>query len=244
MKLTRENITPALMIANEEYWIHYVLRDLLKMFGKAVVLDTGSIDSTKSIVTNTVRAVGGTVTLLAANYGTNPVLIGEGRNVLRRAVGTHWMLLVDGDEIWRTEQLQRMLEFEVPDDTKVVMFGGKQVQEVDGQLLLRTNDVASVDRLFAPGVQWTKKDYPFEGYGLHDKMLPGGVVKYLPANEVFEYHMRHTKRSSVDSMTYFRDRKRGYFQYGDKEGETFEPLPKGWLGELCVNCPDPYNLKG
>lgn len=235
MQLKIEDITPALMIINEEYWIHYVLRDLLKMFNRVVVLDTGSKDFTKEVIAATVKQVGGNLALMSVDYKGDASRIGNGRNIMRQSVDTHWMLLVDGDEIWQEPQLRRMLEFEVPNDTEVVMVGAKQVEDVDGRLMLRTKDLANRDGLFAPGVVWAKTGYPFEGHDLHGK-LAAGTVKYLPAPEVFEYHVRHTIRSPLDARTLARNGKKGYFPYKG----PFEPMPKDWPGERFQGCTNPY----
>lgn len=218
------DITPALMVKNEEYWIHYTVKELLITFPKVLVLDTGSTDATKTIIRETAQAVNGNLQLIEEDYGSDANLIGAGRNVLRQLVDTHWMFLVDGDEIWTQPQLEALLASDIAAGIKVVMAGNNNVEDVNGQLKIRTHDMANKDILFAPDVTWTRTDYPFEGYGLANT-LPMTQVQYLPADKVFAYHMRHTQRSS--QQAFFRDEKYGYFPY-DK---GWHELPVNWVSK-------------
>lgn len=236
MELRIADITPALMIANEEYWIYYVLRDLLKVFPRTIVIDTGSVDSTLELVRKAAGESPNHLTLVRTNAGHNANKIGELRNTMRELTETHWMFLVDGDEIWREAQIYQMIGRSVPDNTGVVMVGVKQVQDVGGALKIRSNDLANRDSLFAPDIRWTKVDYPFEGYGLDSSNFSRDRLQYFPAPEVFCYHTRHCRRSSRDEATFFRHEKRGYYPYSG----PFENPPADWLGEICGDCPNPY----
>ena len=230
-------ITVAVMVKNEEYWIHYVLRDAFKLFPNIIVLDTGSTDKTIDIILATANTVkrpeGSNFTLLTGDYGNDAFAIGNGRNVLRKAVKTKWMLLVDGDEIWTIPQLEVILATDIPDGKDVVMAGSHNVEDVAGKLMFRTHDIANKDIMFMPEVEWTKTDYPFEGYGL-TASLSMDKVYYLPADQVYCYHMRHTKRSSQSA--FFREEKYGYFPYAAGHHEFDMNL----LGDALVETPNPY----
>ena len=230
------DITPAIMVKNEEYWIHYVLRDVLRIFPQVVMLDTGSTDATKTIALETAQAVGGNLKLMEAQYGNDAELIGNGRNVLRALVDTHWMFLIDGDEIWTTPQLLKLLAHTIPDGIKVVMGCNYNLEDVNGVVMERAHDKANKDILFSPDVHWTRTDYPFEGYGLTTDAVPASVVLYMPVNEVFSYHVRHTQRSS--HKAYFREEKYGYFPY---QG-VYDAMPANWLHPIA-DYPNPYLRK-
>jgi glycosyltransferase involved in cell wall biosynthesis len=234
MKLSVDNITPVTMVVNEEYWIYNTLYWPLKIFPKVIMLDTGSTDNTIKIASRVSEDVRGNLVVHCENYGGDANKIGNGRNVLREMVGTHWMFLIDGDEIWDEPQLMRLLEKEVPNNIQVCMAGSRNVEDVDGKLMQRTHDTANKDILFAPDVRWTKVDYPFEGYGLGDN-LPMEVVQYFDAADVFLWHVRHTLRSGKNSEAFFRDNKFRYFPY-DK---GHEELSADWPGSELVNC-NPY----
>lgn len=228
--LTLEFITPCLMVINEEYWIHYVLRDLLKVFGRAIMVDTGSTDATKSIALDTARDVGAELQLIE-RVCNNPVEIGQLRNYMREICPTYWMFLVDGDEIYRESQLRGMLTQEVKPDILVCMGTLYNVEDVDGRVMNRTNDRSNRDILFNPTITWTRLDYPFESYGLQEDFMSN--VQYL---DVSAYHLRHTIRSSQDDITYFRREKIGYFPYPG----PFDELPDNWLGDIRHDLPNPY----
>lgn len=225
-------ITPCLMIKNEDYWIYYVLRDLSKVFGsRIIVLDTGSADHTTSIV----KQYYPRIRLIRDDYGTDAEKIGNGRNVLRELCPTKWMFLVDGDEIWREDKLHKLLQQEVPIETKVVMAGNWNIEDVEGQLKLRTHDRAGKDILFTSDVKWNKTDYPFEGYGLGND-FPMEWVHYFPADQVFAWHVRTCIRSTQNAGAYFREEKHDFFPY-DKE---YQDLPEDWLGEINLNIRNHY----
>lgn len=237
MRLLAEQLTPALMVRNEEFWIYYVLRDLLQIFPNVVMLDTGSTDRTVGIARGIARISPGKLTLVEKNFGDNANLIGNTRNDLRAGIQTKWMFLVDGDEIWTRPQLDKLLEAEIPDDKQVVMAGSHNLEDVGGTLQLRADDIAHKDILFVRDIEWTRTDYPFEGYGLSNTLSPDRV-HYLPAGEVFCWHMRHTRRSSKDSETYFRAEKLSFYPYSG----AFTNPPAGWLGSKAPYY-NPYRLE-
>lgn len=241
MKLSVDTVTPCIQCANESFWVHYVLRDLLKVFPKVLVLDTGSEDNTVEIIKATAADYPNCqLTLMEEQYNKDSVRIGNGRNVMREACSTHFMFIVDGDEIWREDKLHNLLNQEVQDGIDVVMVAGWNVEDVGGKLMLRTHDLANRDGLFSPNIHWHRTDYPFESYGLHDVYLPAGKVQYFPARECFAWHMRHTLRSPKNWETYFRKDKLNYYPYGGTPTQTFEDMPEGWLGEIDCRFTNPY----
>jgi len=229
MQLRASDITPVTKIRNEEYWIEYVLRDVCEVFGRFIMYDTGSTDRTKEIARHTAQKHGAELWLIEDDCGNDPNKIGNAPNVLREMCETHWMMLVDGDEIWRTDQLKRLLTIKVPDDTEVIMVTGRNLTHQNGSLVQR--DTFSADRLFSPVVRWGRTDYPFESHFL-EKRVERGVVAYLP---VWFWHTRHLQRSSQGDAAYFRQQKRDYFPYDG----PFTPLPDEWLGKIG-KYPNPY----
>lgn len=236
MKLSIDKITPCIQCKNEEYWIHYVMREPLKLFERMIILDTGSTDATKEIIKETVKEIGGRVTLIEEDYGSDANKIGNGRNLLRAECPTHFMFLIDADEVYPKESLEFMLSCNVPDTTDVVMFGSWNVEDVKGELKLRTNDLANKDSLFTSAIKWTALSYPFEGYGLSENFINKGKGFYLPAPQVYAYHMRHTQRSSKNWEAFFRKDKIDFYPYKG----PYSDLPANWLGEINSSYPNPY----
>lgn len=234
MKLRSEDITPCVQVANEDYWIFYTLRDISEVFPQVIVLDTGSDDATKHII----KTYYPHVKLIEECYGHDPHKIGNGRNVMRKACETHWMMICDSDEIWRKENLLKIFDHEVKPDTGVVMLGLANVEDVDGKIMLRSNDYSNRDGLFAPDIQWTRTDYPFESYGLSGH-FPIERVHYLNAHQIYAYHVRHTIRSSRNNAVYFREDKYNYFPYSG----PWEELPEDWIGTINPDIINPYLLE-
>jgi glycosyltransferase involved in cell wall biosynthesis len=232
MLLTPDNVTPALMICNEDNWIFYVLRDLYEVFPQILVLDTGSDDRTKEII----KTCYPNVNLLEECYGHDAHKIGNGRNVLREACQTHWMLLSDGDEVYRKNDLLRLLQQQIEDHIKIVMITLSNVEDVNGKLMYRTHDYQNKDFLFSPEIRWSKTDYPFEGYRLHEDYIDTGRAYYVPKDVLCGWHMRHTVRSSRNDAAFYRNHKYNFFPY---QGPWSE-LPEDWLGEINLDFPNPY----
>lgn len=223
MILRLSDITPCMKVKNEDYWIYYVLRDMMRVFGRFIMLDTGSTDGTKRIATKTAIETGCNFTLIEASYGDDANAIGNSPNLLRERCPTYWMLLVDGDELWRTDQLRKLDGLEVPDGKTVLMVTGRNLCHVDGKIMER--DGFNADRLFAPDVRWhLRTDYPFESHGLENRVA-AGQVGYL---NLYFWHIRHLIRSNKDDEAYFRQKKCDYFPY---EG-PYKELPPDWLGAL------------
>lgn len=222
MRLRAEDITPALMVKNEEYWIHYVLRDLVTVFPRVLMIDTGSTDRTVEIAWLTAYSGDTDFILIEEDLGDDAEQIGNCRNVMRQRIETEWMFLVDGDEIWTHAQLEALLALDVPAEKQVVMALGLNLTEKDGVIFQR--DKWNADRLFRPSVKWDMTLYPFESHNLYDKADAGQLIY----TEAFFWHVRHLRRSSKDGEAFYRAEKRGYYPW---DGEL-TPIPVDWLGEL------------
>jgi len=236
MSILAADVTPALHVRNEAYWIHYVLRDVFKVFGRAHMIDTGSNDFTAEYAQSTAVEMGAELTLTIEYMGDDAIQIGRCPTRLREAIDTPWMLLVDGDEIWREAQLRRMLEeFDPTPDLEVGLVIGRNQAVVSGQLMER-GDQGCYDRLFSPAVKWDyRQDYPFQSHGLEQR-IEAGRAHYLNSAEVWFWHMRHVPRSPNEDAAYFRETKRSYYPY---DGE-YTPIPADWLGEISSKYPNPF----
>jgi len=220
------------MLKNEEVWLPSVLTNPLKIFNHWIILDTGSTDKSKDII-NTYNTEG-KITLIEENYGNDANKIGNGRNVLREACKTKWMMLIDADEIYSLDMLNKLIQEEIPED-KIIMLGTCELQDVNGVMKIRQNDFVNRDRIFPEWVRWPKTDYPFESHYLENS-IKAGKVHYIDARKIFAWHVRHSVRSSKNTEAYFREQKYNYFPYSG----PFEDLPEGWIEEIDRRFPNPY----
>lgn len=230
------DITPCLHVANEEYWIHYVLRDLLRVFGRAIMIDTGSTDSTVEIARETAVDSGAELVLILEDMRGDRHRIGQCPTRLRQMAQTDWMLLVDGDEIWSEPELRALLEMpeEVYAGKQVGFVNGRTVDVRDGRLVERPGMCA--DRLFYRDVVWDKRtDYPFQSHGLEARIAAGKTF-YTNFHSSYYWHVRHLRRSSKDEEAYFRVRKANYFPYS---GSVWE-LPADWIKNVNHRYYNPY----
>lgn len=231
-------ITPAIFCKNEEYWIHYVLRDLLKVFGRVVMLDTGSKDATVSIAQETAKQSQAKFDLIQEDFGDDASKIGNSPNILRAEVKTFWMLLLAGDEILREEQLLKLRDIELDSKLyKVGMIEGYNVFDDNG--MLKKREKFNADKFFCPDINWYVHNYPDEGYGQH-VLKAEGTLGYLDSS-FYYWHVRHCKRSTLDATTYYRLHKLSYYTsgyYGDSPPLT--DMPDGWLGDINPEFPNPY----
>jgi glycosyltransferase involved in cell wall biosynthesis len=217
------DITPAIHLKNEEYWVFYVLRDLLKVFGHVIMIDTGSTDNTIGIAHDIARDTGGFLQLIREDMGNDALRIGNCPNRLREMVEADWMLLVDGDEIWQEDQLRALAGTPAPEGMLVGMCNGRNLMQRDDVLYEREG--FSADRLFARDVRWNARlDYPFQSHGLEKKCAEARVF-HTNFELSYFWHVRHLPRSSKDAETYYRTKKKDFFPSPGR----MEPLQEGWL---------------
>jgi hypothetical protein len=233
------DITPVLHVKNEEYWIHYVLRDVLSMFGRGIMIDTGSTDDTPVVARRTAEMVGADLTLIEEDLGDDAFKIGLCPTRLREMCPTYWMFLVDGDEIWRTHELNELCAqvsiFTIDSGVECVMFLGRNLVSQDGHVVER--DGFWADRLFSPDVKWNLRiDYPFQSHGLEARDARGAVFRANPG--VHFWHVRHLVRSSKDGEAFFRQKKRDYYPTKEIIGH----LEPDWIGAISPDFPNPYLL--
>jgi hypothetical protein len=221
-------ITPCIFCRNEEYWIHYVLKPLLTEFPMTIVLDTGSRDSTKSVIKALNKEVESQLVLLEHDYGDIPNKIGNSPNILREACPTEWMLLVGGDEIWPVGQLKLVKDHvqRAEANTEVAMVLGRNVVWENGWY---ERDSFNADRLFRPEVRWDNVKYPYEGHYL-ERRLKRNAVEYW---DVYYWHARYLRRSTLDSQTFYRSKKQHFFPW---DGEL-KPITEQWFGEPTYSNP-------
>lgn len=189
------DLTACMMIANEEYWIYYILRELAQVF-PVLVYDTGSTDKTCEII----KAHFPEVELVELGPLARSRL-GSLREEMFDKVG-YPAFKVDGDEYYPVETLKSLKEFDMPDG-KVWGFSSTRTLGVrpDGRVYERAGK--STDCVFLERVSWGGA-YPYEGHSLWGQQ---DKAHYFPS-KWWGLHLHHLERSSLDATTLGRAAKK------------------------------------
>ncbi len=214
--LTSETVTAHLMIRDEEYWIGYILSTLTRHLSNVFVFDTGSTDSTLSIVKSFPN-----VTLVEKGE-LNPKELCECRNEMMAMTQTPWVLQVDGDEFYPAKAVRALLKCEMPIGKKVgftrfldVGYDGENFREYSpfSRVAILAQEARFYDNVAGRGYPWEMPDSFF------DKSL----YHYFP-DEITGFHLHHLARSSRDQDVYLREDKKDQFSMQDRVVELGEIL--------------------
>jgi glycosyltransferase involved in cell wall biosynthesis len=210
------NIVPVLLVKNEELWIERVLTPLVNVFPHVIVSDTGSTDSTETIIQD-MRTHGANI-VLNSYPDLKPAQLGKCRQDMQdqaRALfdATH-IFLVDGDELYPTKYLRFIQEFPMPENALSGFTSGKEIRELpNGELwylrLNGSNDDIGLNRqaIISVDSRWSG-EYPFESPSTYK---PGDPTNYYwkPADPTCHFfHLHQTIRSNKDEDVYIRMKKR------------------------------------
>jgi len=100
-------VTVHCLVRNEDQWVGYALRSVMPYVQKIIIYDTGSTD-------DTVKKVEEFKSLnveFEEKDECGPGRLVELRNEMIEKTQTSWFMLLDGDEVWNSTQLQQYLDF-------------------------------------------------------------------------------------------------------------------------------------
>ena len=108
--LENQTVCAAYVIRNEDYFIEESILSVIDQVSEVCIIDTGSNDSTLQIIDRIKQThpCGSKIQLhhrIIYNYN-----VSRFRNEVAELTNCHWIMIVDGDEIWPYEQLERFLE--------------------------------------------------------------------------------------------------------------------------------------
>ena len=209
-----ERVAPILMICNEENYIMLVIRNLLKVFPKVYVADTGSTDETLAQILLSGEYARARIKLWTYS-GLSLAELGQIRFEIgkqaRQLFGAEWAFQVDGDELYHVDALRYIVDNPMPEGklmgfTKMVSVD----RDADGNYW-ELSDVFSRAAIFPITDTWTG-DYPFETplsfflgkEHFHYFDLPFGY-------KVHGYHLHPLDRSSKDNEVPLRLEKQKQF---------------------------------
>lgn len=224
-------ITGHCIVKNEDRWVWFALQSVLPFCEEILVYDTGSSDSTVSVIKSIKSPK---IKFEERGLVTAEQLVDLRREQIKRT-RTEWFLIVDGDEIWPEENLRKMREVaESLSEDKLAIFnrvrncvgdiyhylpelaGKYEIAGIKGHLNIRL--IKKVPSLDIKGV------YPLEAYIVENKPIQEQSER-LEFVDTWLMHMSFLKRSSSD-----KNKVSGSFGKSKKaeKGIKFNPgeLPK------------------
>ncbi|MFH0943537.1 MAG: glycosyltransferase [Candidatus Beckwithbacteria bacterium] len=197
MKLTSHTI-----IKNEQIWIKKALLSVIDQVDQMLVWDTGSTDKTVQII----KSINSPKIIFAEKGPVNRQQLVELRNQQIKVTKTPWFILLDGDEIWPKENLEKLIQAgnQAKPSTLALVNrtrncikdlnhylpeskGKYQIGPWHGHLNIRA--IKAIPGLKVVG------EYPSEAYVINQKPLQD-QPEFLEFVDTWYYHTTHLKRTS------------------------------------------------
>ena len=194
-------LTGHTLVKNEEVWVKPALQAVLPCVERLLVWDTGSTDSTVSIV-HSIKSL--KIKFKQCGPVNREELV-ELRNAQIKATKTDWFLLVDGDEIWPKANLIQLIKAMAaakPDTLALVNRTRNCVGDLNHYLPESQGqyrigpwsghlNIRAIKNL--PGLKVTGS-YPNEAYVYQGKKLQDQPER-LEFCDTWYYHATHLKRT-------------------------------------------------
>ena len=204
-----EGLTPTILVMNDAFFLPYVLESLRGRFNRYVIYDAGSEDGTENIIDWFTESEDAEFFVRKMPFAI-PTIQGCYRNSMLVEAETEWTLMVDGDEVYSQDSLDRLEpQFDSRlDGLDKPLYGVVDRQELDTNLLHKYSELRTHHRLYRrnayfmgshPGEaprykQKEKNEFRFEGvtcYHFHNALrspLEGSVPKRLDRKGQGTYH--------------------------------------------------------
>lgn len=101
-------VTPVVLVKNDAYWLPYALESISGHFDRMVIYDVGSTDFTRDVIDWFVDKEKFTEFLVRKLPHCPPEVQVTFRNSMIAEAGSPCYLIVDGDEVYRREDLDRI----------------------------------------------------------------------------------------------------------------------------------------
>lgn len=239
--------TVHMIVKNEDLWVWYALQSVLPYAEKILVYDTGSTDRTIEAITS----INSPKIILEKKGPVSKRELVELRQQQIDQTKTEWCMLVDGDEIWSHDQLEKLLKaaekadssvnalFQrtrncigdvwhyLPDSAGHYSIGGKK-GNLNLRLMRKTKDLQVVG------------EYPLEVY--RDKNGPLLEQDHLEFVDCWYLHTSFLKRSTQQGKTSGSLGKVKTPEIGIRMSE--KELPEVLFKERPDFLPDPLTKRG
>lgn len=198
-------ITGHCVVRNEDIWVWYALKSVLPFCEQILVYDTGSSDKT----VERIKSLNSPKIILEKKGVVDAQGLVNLRKEQIERTKTDWFLVIDGDEIWPEENIQKVIEAaSTSSEETVAIFnrvrncigdvyhylpesaGRYKIAEVEGNLNIRlikkTSDLSIKGR------------YPLEAYTIDGKPIQD-FPKRLVFLDTWLLHTSFLRRSSSDN---------------------------------------------
>lgn len=192
------------LVKNEDQWVGYALKSVLSLAEQIFVYDTGSTDQTVSKI----KALNcSKIICEERGLQTKKQLVDLRKEMLQKTK-TEWFLILDGDEIWPKDQLQKLLkEAEIAPKNIIAIVNRNRncigdvyhyLPENAGKYALKGKVGNLTIRLFrkTPDLSITG-EYPLEAY-TNNKGEISKQDENLLLSDSWYLHTTYLKRSSSD----------------------------------------------
>lgn len=120
IKGKKNTITAHCIVKNEEIYIKSAILSVLPYVDKLIVFDTGSTDSTISIIEKLLKTKEGKKKIIFQEKDDDNVRKHTDlRNEMINLTETEWFLILDGDEIWPKDQIEFLIKEDLPVASKL-----------------------------------------------------------------------------------------------------------------------------
>lgn len=98
-------VTAHTLVKNEDYWVWYAIQSVLPFVDQIIIFDTGSSDRTVDLI----KSIKSPKIIFEEKGPTDAVGLVKLRQEQLDRTKTDWFLIVDGDEMWREDQMKEVL---------------------------------------------------------------------------------------------------------------------------------------
>lgn len=105
-------ITAHVIVRNEEKWIWYSIMSVINYVDKMIIFDTGSTDNTVEIIKEIVEDYDkNNKIIFEQKYNITKANFSKLREEQIQRTETEWFLVLDGDEIWYSSTISKLVAF-------------------------------------------------------------------------------------------------------------------------------------
>ncbi len=220
-------VTIHCMVRNELFWFEPVLLAILACTRNIIILDTGSEDGTRDLIEKLWKPG---IRIEYSDHVLTPEENGKARQFMSDMTSTEWVFLVDGDELYDTEELKVILANPPPAPYELGFTTLINVDWLSGRFIARNSH--NSQRYFRPKKNRWKGNYPFEVPHLYDD--PSTYYYYHSKNKhglsPHGCHLHCLKRSPLDDSMPIRLLQRKANSQGPISHDPYDlPWPPDYL---------------